>query len=177
MKVPSIIDKVNLVKLHTSYSSLGRDFKTIFEELVKHLNSQKVEADELRHKLSEATKALVQSNIEVSNKLEECVAEERRAATEDRQNLLSQITSLVNDAGQKQDTRWNTKISAARKTIATSQSDFIAAERQYSESMDVWSQKENVLVDEVLKSRENLKSKMKRDWTVSQVLPMKPRLS
>ena len=136
---------------------------------MEHLNSQKTEADKLRRQLSEATKALVHSNLEVSYKLEECIAEERRHAAEDRQNLLSQITSLVADAGQKQDARWSTRVSTARSTMATSQSDFTAAEKQYSDSMDGWSKKENLLVEGVLKSRESLKTKMKRDWTVSYV--------
>lgn len=40
----------------------------------------------------------------------------------------------------------------------------MAAESEYSTGMDIWSQKENLLVEEVLKSRDTLKTKMKEDW-------------
>ena len=35
-------------QLRGSYSSLARDFKPLFEELLKHVNAQRAEADELR---------------------------------------------------------------------------------------------------------------------------------
>ena len=147
----------------------------MFEELTKHLNTQKAEVDDLRRQLSRATNALVQSDVELSNKLEDCMAEERRLAAEDRQNLLSQISSLVVDAGQKQDARWGKRISTMCSTIATSQSDFKVVEKQYSDSMDAWSNKETFLMEEVLRSREGLKNKMKRDWTVGHISAMKLR--
>jgi len=153
-----------LLKLHTSYSSLGKDFKNIFEELVKHVNSQKAEADELRRQASAAAQAAIQADAEVSARLETSLNEEREQASQDRQNLLSQITTLVNRAGEVQDARWTSNINAVRNDIASSRSSFQAADKEYSSGMDVWSQKENLLVEEVLKSRDTLKGKMKEDW-------------
>ncbi len=49
----------------------------------------------------------------------------------------------------------------------SSRSDLESAEKKYNDSMSVWSEKENLLVEEVIKSRETLKSRMKKDWTVS----------
>ncbi|MCJ1301504.1 kinesin motor protein cin8, partial [Hypocenomyce scalaris] len=151
-------------QLHTSYSSLGRDFKNIFEELVKHLNTQKAEADSLRKQLWIASQATMQADADVSAKLEACLTEERQQAAVERQNLLSQITDLVNKSGETQDARWASKLDAVRSDIATSTSNFQAADKIYCEGMDLWSHKENLLVEEVLKSRETLKGKMKKDW-------------
>ena len=153
--------------MHTSYSSLGRDFKNLFDELVKHLNTQKAEADDLRHRLSVSVNASIQADFQTSKTLESCLLEEREQAKADRQELLEQITSLVNGASQKQDNRWNNRVTAACGSMAQSQLTLKAADKSYNESMEVWSQKENLLVEEVLKSRESLKSNMKRDWTVS----------
>lgn len=152
--------------MHTSYSSLGRDFKSIFEELVKHINTQKVEAEELRTQMSKAAQEAMKAKAEISLQLESALEDERAQATQDRRNLLSQISSLVNKSGETQDARWQAKIDAMRSDIASSRLTLEAEEKQYSESMNVWSQKESLLVEEVLKSRDALKSQMKKDWTV-----------
>ena len=154
-------------QLHTSYSSLGRDFKAIFEELVKHVNTQKAEADELRSQISTATRSAIRAEAAMSSHLESVLNEERAQAAEDRQNLLSQISLLVTKSGEAQDARWQSKVNEIKIEITSSRSDLESAESKYNDSMSVWSEKENLLVEEVVKSRESLKSRMKKDWTVS----------
>ncbi|KAL8846020.1 MAG: hypothetical protein Q9221_008851 [Calogaya cf. arnoldii] len=152
-------------QLHTSYSSLGRDFKAIFEELVKHVNTQKAEADELRSQISTAARSAVQAEANMSSRLDSVLKEERAQAAEDRQNLLSQISLLVTNSGEAQDARWQSKINGIKTELTSSRSELESAEKKYSDSMGVWSEKENLLVEEVVKSRETLKSRMKKDWT------------
>ncbi|KAI4130401.1 MAG: hypothetical protein LQ338_001739 [Usnochroma carphineum] len=152
-------------QLHTSYSSLGRDFKSIFEELVKHVNSQKAEADELRSQISKAAQHALQAEAKTSSQLAAALNEERAQAAQDRQDLLSQITALVNKSGETQDSRWQSKIDAIRSDITCSHSTLEAEEKRYNEAMNIWTQKEHLLVEEVFKSRDSLKSRMKKDWT------------
>ncbi|MCJ1471923.1 kinesin motor protein cin8 [Lambiella insularis] len=152
-------------KLHNSYSSLGREFKNIFEELVKHLNSQKAESDDLRHELSVATQAAMKAEAQASMRLQECLDEERKQAATDRSNLLSQITGLVNANGVAQEERLNKKIDGIRNDMTAARTGFEAADKTFNDAMEIWSKKERILVEEVLKSRESLKSKMKKDWT------------
>lgn len=139
----------------------------MFEGLVKHLNTQKVEADGLRKTASLAVKAAMGAEEEVSSRLRSCLADERAQSAFERQNMLSQITELVNKTGQVADTRWQSKINAVCNELSTSTSNLQNANINYNGSMDIWSQKEQALVDEVLKSRDTLKAKMKQDWTVS----------
>lgn len=150
--------------MHSSYSSLGKDFKNIFEELVKNVNTQKAEADELRHNASLATKTAVHANADVSARLDACLVEERAQASQDRQELLARITTLISKSGEVQDLRWESKINSVRKDVDSSRLALHAADMEYNASMDIWSKKETVLIDEVLKSRDNLKGKMKDDW-------------
>lgn len=152
------------VQLHTSYSSLGKDFKNIFEELVKHVNLQKTEADDLRQKASAAAHSAIQANEEVSTRLDTCLKEEREQAARDREDLLSQITTLVTKSGEVQDSRWQSKINTVCKDMSVSRSIWESENEDYGTGMEIWLQKENILVEEVLKSRDNLKSKMKEDW-------------
>jgi len=114
-----------------------------------------------------ANNAAMQANKAASSQLEACLAEERQQAVADRQNLLSQITTLVNASGEAQDARLTAKINTVQANISSSTSKLEAANAKFAEGMDVWSQKEKLLVEEVLKSRETLKTKMKQDWTVS----------
>ena len=95
------------------------------------------------------------------------MSEERRQAAADRQTLLSQITDLINKSGEAQEVRLQAKIDSVREDVASSKIALQKADQQHMEGMRLWSEKENLLVDEVLKSRDTLKGKMKNDWTVS----------
>jgi kinesin family member 11 len=153
--------------LHTSYSSLGRDFKSLFEDLLKHIDAQKTDADALRHQLNTASELAMQANASASAKLEEVLREEREQAAADRQTLLSQITGLVMAQGETQDARLSAKIGEIQKDVLSSKESFETSRAQYSQGMDAWNEKECKLVEEVLRSRETLKSKLKEDWVVS----------
>jgi kinesin family protein 11 len=159
-------------QLHTSYSSLGRDFKSLFEDLLKHINAQKAEADELRQQLTAASEIAMQSNSAASSRLDEVLREEREQAAADRQSLLSQITSLVVAQGEVQDARLTSKISDVQISVLSSKEIFEASRAQYSQRMDAWNVKEGLLVEEVLRSRETLKGKLKEDWVVSSHFPI-----
>lgn len=128
------------------------------------MNAQNTEADELRRKASAAAKAAVHADAEISARLDTCLVQERAQASQDRQGLLTQITNLVNKSGEVQDSRWESKIETIRKDIGSSRLVLQAADIEYNADMDVWSKKESLLVEEVLKSRDALKGKMKDDW-------------
>ena len=153
--------------MHTSYSSLGRDFKNIFEELTKHLNAQKIEAENLRQAASLAATAAMEAEANASARLNACLSEERSQMAVDRKNLLSQITDLINKSGDIQDARWESKFNVIRDELSASTLSFKDANKSYNDKIDLWSGKEDMLIDEVMKSRDTLKNKMKKDWMVS----------
>lgn len=113
-----------------------------------------------------AAKAAIQAEAEFCARLDNCLQEERSQAAVDRHELLSKITDLIKASGEKQDARLDLRINDIRNDIAASSLTLRQADDQYNERMDLWSQKGHLLVDEVLKSRETLKSRMKNDWTV-----------
>ena len=131
---------------------------------MKHVNIQKAEADDLRQKASAAANAAVQAEASVAARLETCLDEERAQASKNQHDLLAQITGLVQKSGEVQNARWASKINAVREELLSSRSALQAADHGYNNRMDIWSEKEKLLVDEVLKSRDTLKGKMKEDW-------------
>lgn len=154
-------------QLHTSYSSLGKDFKAMFEELLRHINAQRQEADNLRQQLTIASEVAMQANTDACARLEETLAEEREQAASDRQSLLAQITNLITSQGEIQDARLAKKIGDVQRDVVASKETFELSRSVYSQGMDSWNEKEATLVDGVLRSRETLKSKLKDDWLVS----------
>ena len=101
-----------------------------------------------------------------SSKLEATLGDERRAAETDRVNLLSQIQSLIDETGERQTKRLKSKVDNVRGEMETSRIALQQADTKYGEEMDQWAQKEDDLVEEVTKSKESLKTKMRNDWMV-----------
>ncbi|OAA81214.1 kinesin heavy chain [Akanthomyces lecanii RCEF 1005] len=153
--------------LHNSYASLGKDFKSIFEDLLKHITAQRSESDGLRRQLQSATNAAVLQSSSTSLRIQEVIAEERRQAAEDRQKLLSQITTLINTQAETQESRFADKASQIQKSVTESSATLEGAVTQYNEGMESWDEKEGELLEEVKKSREQLKTKLKDDWTTA----------
>ena len=119
----------------------------------------------------------MQANAAASTKLEDVLREEKEQAATDRQTLLSQITNLVMAQGETQDARLGIKIADVQKDILASKDSFESSQAQYSQGMVAWNDKEGKLVEEVLRSRETLKSKLKEDWVVSFAIPFSLSLS
>ena len=154
-------------QLYTSYSSLGQDFKSIFEELVKHLEGQKKESQALRQALDEALQAKSKAEEDLSSRLTNTLKEQQAQATTDRQQLLSQISALIESSGKEQDRQWEAKIGSIQEDLEGTRITFSIAKTEYDEGSKLWMKKEDLLVDGVVKSRDKLKTKLKSDWNVS----------
>ncbi|CAI4218514.1 unnamed protein product [Parascedosporium putredinis] len=154
-------------QLHTSYSSLGKEFKSIFEEMMRHLASQRSEADRLRRQLESATHTMIQQNATLSLRIKEVINEERQQAAEDRQSLLTQIGALINAQAEVQESRLAEKAALLQKGLTDANSTLSGSVDRYGESMATWDKKEGQLLEDVKTSRDTLKTKLKDDWNVS----------
>ncbi|PTB68212.1 kinesin-like protein [Trichoderma citrinoviride] len=155
-------------QLHTSYSSLGKDFKSIFEELVRHITTQRCESDNLRRQLQSATNTIMLQNANISTRMQEALEEERRQAAEERQKLLSQISALITSQAEAQESRFAERTSQIQKNMADYNASLEGAISQYGQGMDAWDGKEGELLEEVKKSRDQLKTKLKDDWNAAE---------
>lgn len=158
--------------MHSSYSSLGRDFKTSFDDLLRHLATQEAEAERLRQELAEAGSALRKANEDASARLDAVLAEEKQRNLEDRTEIISQMTSLINSFGENQARRMDVKIGVIQNEILEINDNFKKQQDDHNRVMEAWMYRGKTLVDDVLKARENVKTKIKRDWTVGCCLQM-----
>ena len=106
-------------------------------------------------------------NSSVTARVQEALDEERRQSADDRQKLLAQITTLVNSQAETQEARMADRAALIQKNLNESNTATESAMEQYSQGIEVWDEKEGELLEEVKKSREQLKTKLKDDWTVA----------
>ncbi|CAK7268152.1 Kinesin-related motor protein [Sporothrix epigloea] len=151
-------------QLHSSYSSLVQDLEANFVGLLKQLNAQREESQLLRNKVDILSQAVALSNTAVADKLQQAIDDERKQAADDRQQLLTQIGSLINDHASKQEARIATKTGAIQNQISTSslvlQGDFASC----TKGMDAWSTSVENLVQETSASHDALRLRLQEDW-------------
>ncbi|KXX83167.1 Kinesin-like protein bimC [Madurella mycetomatis] len=154
-------------QLHASYSSLGKDFKAVFEELLRHIRTQKAESDRLRQELEEASQTIVESNESVSARIQEVLDEERAQTATERQALLAQIMRLINSQAELQESRLADKAAVIQGTILEANKTFEGSIAEYAEGMNAWSERDTEVLEDVASSRDALKTRLKDDWTTA----------
>lgn len=152
------------MQLHSSYSSLGRDFKSIFEDLTNHLSESRKEVGALRQQLSASVRDSIQSTEKLSVDLQTSLQAEHEQNRQERHTLLIQIGELVNKSGEQQEYRWQDQINKLQAEVSESRSNLQAADEAFNKGLDTWSSKEQQFNDEVTKSRDLIKTRMKEDW-------------
>lgn len=153
-------------QVHSSYASLGRDFKTTFDDLVKDLNDQQAENERLHQQVVEANTAVIEANKATEDQLARVVEEEKQKSVEDRQQLLAQITALMTANADAQEKRLEERLSTVRQEIAAANTAFEAKQGAYTEGVSAWSEKSRDILAGVSKSREAVKTKIKSDFAV-----------
>ncbi|KAI0546437.1 P-loop containing nucleoside triphosphate hydrolase protein [Xylaria curta] len=153
--------------LHASYTDLGKDFKTIFEDLVRHNAAQKKESDDLREQLRGATETIAQSNASISMQIQNVIEQERQQAAGERSTLLAQITSLINSQAITRESRLANKAAFIQQSVQENTTVLEGSMTQYAQGMDDWNTREGQFLDEIAASRETIQSKLRDDWAVA----------
>ncbi|KAF2863338.1 kinesin-domain-containing protein [Piedraia hortae CBS 480.64] len=154
-------------QLEQSYVSLGKEFKGIFETLIRRMTEQQGEVNRLRQHIIQANTAFTEAGRASQSQLEQAVRAERDLAATERQDLLAKITALVNESAVAQEMRLEGYLNNASQQIKVSEDQFQVAQQLYSEGMDTWTVGASALVDSSLKSRDNVKAKIRSDWTLA----------
>lgn len=99
--------------------------------------------------------------------MQEALEDERRQAADERQKLMTQISGLINAHAEAQETRIADRAAQVQKSIADSSQSLETAVSEYAGNMEGWDSKEGLLLEEVKRSRDQLKTKLKDDWTAA----------
>lgn len=152
-------------QLQHSYVSLGREFKAMFEDMIKRVSEQQVESDKLRQQIAAASSTFVEAGESSQAQLQQAIEEERKTAAAERRALLAKVSDLINDSATTQDARMSGYLESANKRIKTSSDEYRTAQYAYGAGMDTWSTNSQALIDSSIRSRESIKAKLKSDWT------------
>lgn len=155
------------MQVHASYASLGRDFKTTFDDLVRDLNEQQADNEHLHQQVLDANTALIEANKASQATLVEVVEEEKEQSAVDRQQLLTQITALVSANAEAQEKRLSEKLSSVSERISAANVAFESRQGAYTEGVNAWSNRSRDILAGVSKSRDVVKTKIKSDFAVS----------
>ena len=153
-------------QLHDSYSTLGKNFKSVFEDMAAHLDGQKAEINRLRSQLQEANRETVEANRKVSCNMSQLLDEEQTSAEAERDQLLSQIKVLMEESRQKQFSRLKGKFDNLRTDISSSGDSLEQATVQHDRQIDEWVFRSEQFAKDVNTSRADIKAKMQNDWEV-----------
>jgi kinesin family protein 11 len=154
-------------QVHSSYASLGRDFKTTFDDLVKDLNEQQSENERLHQQVLEANAALVKANKTSQGQITHILEEEKQKSADERQRLLSQITALVSATADAQEMRLSEKMADVSEEIGAASTTFESKQEAYTTGINTWSGKSQDILAGVSKSRDAVKTKIKSDFAVA----------
>lgn len=151
-------------QLQDSYLSLGREFSTLFEDLMRRMNEQQAEAQRLRNQITEANETFVEAGHASQEQLSQVVEKERETAAREREMLISQITSLVNNSATAQESRMAGYVESANKRIKTSEDEYRIAQQTYGNGMDDWAAGGQTMIAASLTARQAIKAKLQADW-------------
>ncbi|CAG7945236.1 unnamed protein product [Penicillium olsonii] len=151
-------------QLHTSYSTLGKDFKSMFESMAKHLDEQKSEVNKLRLELQAANRQTVEANRKASSNLAQVLDEEQANAQAERDTLMSHIRGLLEDSTKRQNNRLKGKFDTLRSDISASGDSLEHATAQHDRHVDEWIFKEEQFAKDIAASKEEIKTRMQNDW-------------
>jgi len=154
--------------LHDSYASLGRDVKSLFDDLLKHMRAQKAESDRLRRELEAATQAMIEANASHAARMKEVLEEERTQAAQERQALLAQIAKLITTQADLQDSRLTNRALQIQSSMEDASTAFASSVDEYTSGMRAWSEKDDVVLAEVSRSRDALRTQLQSDWAAAE---------
>lgn len=153
-------------QLHSSYSGMGKDLKALFDDMTKQLAAQREAADSLRSALEEANRANIEAQLATSTQLQAIREEEKQAAKEEKERLKAQILQFIDSSHERQQDRISNRLIKTQTHLLEATEQFENADKVYREGMDRWTAQDSQLRTKVVSVKDDLKNRMKGDWTV-----------
>lgn len=99
--------------------------------------------------------------------MQEALEEERKQAAKDRQKLLEQISTLVNQQAEAQEARLADRVTQIEKGLAMSNTSLEDTILRYDQDMSAWDEQEGQLLEETKQCRDQLRDKLDDDWALA----------
>lgn len=107
------------------------------------------------------------ANKSSQSRLVQVVDQEKQKASEERRELLTQLTSLINSNAEAQNKRLDEQLLGVCEDIGAANVTFESRQTAYSEGMDNWVSKSKEVLAGISKSQEVVKTKIKGDFATA----------
>ncbi|KAK9240186.1 P-loop containing nucleoside triphosphate hydrolase protein [Lipomyces kononenkoae] len=154
-----LVSQIEIFQSHTStsYNQLGRDLKSLFDDLQRHMNAQNSEIEKLHAKLISAA-AAASNEIEVRSKaMSDSVEEEKKIINEEREALVSQMTSLISTMVDGQTQRMAMRIQGIQKDMTTSKSNLDSSGHEFVIGVSHWLNNQGEFQRSMMQNKERIK--------------------
>lgn len=153
--------------MHSTYHNVGVDLVTLFTYFDRFITSQKEEADRLRKELQDANEKALKAEEAAAAKLEEALEEERRQSECEREEVMTQISSLLNGLGERQASRLKERVQKVQSEMDASRSAIREAGKKFTENMNEWADDQDEFLTSTMECKEAWENRIEKDLIVS----------
>jgi len=112
-----------------------------------------------------ANKELLSKNSQTWESFSKLLTEERITAERDRQNLINQIAVLLNNTTSAQEIRLGNMFTSIRDELSFHHEEHVRADSEFGQDGSRWAERSEALAEKMIMSREDIKTKIKSDFT------------
>jgi kinesin family protein 11 len=153
-------------QLHTSYSAMGRDFKSTFDDLTKEIAEQSEELEALRTQMCNANQRLENDQSRTTHRFAELVEKDKELREQENQDLMQRIQQLVDVTNKQQGLRMQ-ELGSLHTEYRGIGDVHSGANMTFSQTSDVLIARSKEFGARVARSRDSMKTKLQGDFAVS----------
>ncbi|EMR11502.1 hypothetical protein PNEG_00515 [Pneumocystis murina B123] len=145
-------------QIHNSYSQLGHDMKSVFDDTEKHITIQTTEIQNLKSEILGLSQSIKNKIFQISDHFKKSLSQEQKKNSEEKMELLTHISSLINSFFEKQNERQTAQIDYAQSSVDDISTNIDELASTFSRKIDIWSAKEGLFVKKLMNSKEDIKN-------------------
>lgn len=158
-------------QLLASYSGLGRDFKSLFDDLSKEIEEQRAEIDALRLQMTDANVRVAKDTVASIQTFQSLLKQDQAAREQEDQEMMDQIQALVEAKKQKQESRMQ-ELADLPAQLQSVSATHTSAASTFSQSAIALIDRSNGFSEKIVVSRDTIKAKIQTDFAVSDRIPL-----
>ncbi|KAK9479038.1 P-loop containing nucleoside triphosphate hydrolase protein [Lipomyces japonicus] len=141
----------------TSYNQLGREIKSVFEEIQKHMNSQNAEIEKLHADFLSANSVASARCDERSVALAQLLEVEKKKAQQEQLQLTDHVSALVSSMIESQTKSLEEKIGAVCQDLLVSKSELDSANAEFVGGVSDWVTNQGEFQRSMIQTRDRIK--------------------
>ncbi|KAK9458820.1 P-loop containing nucleoside triphosphate hydrolase protein [Lipomyces oligophaga] len=154
-----LISQIELYQNHTStsYNQLGRDFKSVFDEVQRHMKGQNLELEKLHQALLTATRNASDSFGEQQATIKVLVEQELEAAENAKKMLIQQVLDLIEANSREQTIRLNVRADKLSENSQVAKGSIDSAGTDFTDGISGWFGKQFEFQTALTQNRDRIK--------------------